>query len=114
MPMINSFADVHFISISKEMEQEGFPSKVFTIMACSKPMIVITGENTPLYNFLENLNCSLLISNNRNENFEKSILYLLNNESKRIELGQNGYDVIQKYFTKEKVVSQYINLFENL
>ena len=114
MPMINSFADVHFISISKEMEQEGFPSKVFTIMACSKPMIVITGENTPLYNFLENLNCSMLISNNRNENFEKSILYLLNNESKRIELGQNGFDVIQKYFTKEKVVSQYINLFENL
>jgi hypothetical protein len=30
---INAFADIHFISISKEMEQEGFPSKVYTIMA---------------------------------------------------------------------------------
>ena len=114
MPLINSFADIHFISISKEMEQEGFPSKVYTIMACSKPMIVITGENTPLYNLLKPLNCSILISNNRNEEFVNSITELANNESKKHELAQNGYDIIQQSYTKEKVVAQYLNLFENL
>ena len=114
MPLINSFADIHFISISKEMEQEGFPSKVYTIMACSKPMIVITGENTPLFNFLKPLNCSILISNNRNEEFVHSITELANNEIKKKELSQNGYDIIQQYYTKEKVVAQYLNLFENL
>jgi spore maturation protein CgeB len=67
MPLIYSFADIHFISINKEMEQGGFPSKVYTIMACEKPLIVITGEDTPLFNFLENLNCSILISKNINE-----------------------------------------------
>ena len=114
MPLINSFADIHFISINKEVEQEGFPSKVYTIMACSKPMIVITGENTPLYNFLKPLNCSILISNNRNEDFVHSITELAYNESKKQELAQNGYDIIQQCYTKEKVVAQYINLFENL
>ena len=114
MPLINSFADIHFISISKEMEQEGFPSKVYTIMACSKPMIVITGENTPLYNFLKPLNCSILISNNRNEEFVHSITELSSNESKKQELAQNGINIIQQYYTKEKVVAQYLNLFENL
>ena len=114
MPLINSFADIHFISINKEMEQEGFPSKVYTIMACSKPMIVITGENTPLYKFLKPLNCSILISNNRNEEFVNSITELANNESEKQELAQNGYDIIQQYYTKEKVVAQYLNLFENL
>ena len=114
MPMIYSFADIHFISISKEMEQEGFPSKVYTIMACSKPMIVITGENTPLYNFLKPLNCSILISNNRNEDFVHSITELANNEIKKQELALNGFNIIQQYYTKEKVVAQYLNLFENL
>lgn len=114
MPMINSFADIHFISISKEMEQEGFPSKVYTIMACSKPMIVITGENTPLYNFLNNLNCSILISNNRNEEFVYAIKDLANNETQKEELAQNGYNIIQQYYTKEKVVAKYLNLFKNL
>ena len=114
MPLINSFADIHFISISREMEQEGFPSKVYTIMACSKPMIVITGEKTPLYNFLKPLNCSILISNNRNEEFVYAINELANNETKKEELALNGYNVIQQYYSKEKVVAQYLNLFENL
>lgn len=114
MPLINSFADIHFISISKEMEQEGFPSKVYTIMACSKPIIVITGGNTPLYNFLKPLNCSILISNNRNEEFVHSIIELAHNDSKKNELAHNGYNTIQQYYTKEKVVDQYLKLFESL
>jgi glycosyltransferase involved in cell wall biosynthesis len=114
MPLINSFADIHFISINKEMEQEGFPSKVYTIMACAKPLIVITGENSPLYDFLKNLNCSILISNDRNENFVNAIQYLVNNESKKQELGQNGYNIIQKFYTKEIVVDEYLSLFEKL
>ena len=114
MPMINSLADIHFISISKEMEQEGFPSKVYTIMACSKPMIVITGMNTPLYNFLKLLNCSILISDNRNEEFVLAINKLANNETKKEELAKNGYNIIQQYYTKEKVVGQYLKMFENI
>ena len=114
MPLINSFADIHFISINKEVEQEGFPSKVYTIMACSKPMIVITGENTPLYNFLKPLNCSILISDNRNENFVFSISELANNENKKKELALNGYNIIKQYYTKEKVVNDYLKLFKNL
>ena len=114
MPMINSFADIHFISISKEMEQEGFPSKVYTIMACSKPMIVITGENTPLYNFLKPLNCSILITDNRNEEFVRAIIELANNETQKEELAQNCYNIIQQFYTKEKVVAQYLNLLETL
>ena len=114
MPLINSFADIHFISINKEMEQEGFPSKVYTIMACSKPMIVITGENTPLYNFLKPLNCSILISYNRNENFVFSIAELANNENKKKELALNGYNIIKQYYTKEKVVNDYLKLFKDL
>ena len=83
-------------------------------MACAKPLIVMTGNNTPLYNFLENLNCSILITENRNEEFVKSILELANNKEKQNEFGRNGYDVIQKYYTSEKVIGQYLKVFESL
>lgn len=114
MPMINSFADIHFISINKEMEYEGFPSKVYTIMASAKPMIVIIGENTPLYNFLKDLDCSILITNERNEKFANSIIELANDSKKKYDLGQNGNNIIQKYYTKKKVVGEYLKLFEKL
>ncbi len=114
MPLINSFADIHFIAINKDMEQEGFPSKVYTIMACAKPLIVITGKNTPLYNFLENIDCALLITENRNEEFVQSILELAKNKEKQNEFGTNGYDVIQKNYTKEKIIEKYLKIFETL
>jgi colanic acid biosynthesis glycosyl transferase WcaI len=114
MPSINSFADIHFISINPQMEQEGFPSKVYTIMACSKPMIVITGIHTPIYDYLKDLNCSILISDNRNEKFLNAINELAKDKNRRIELGKNGYNVIQDQYTKEKVIKKYIDIFESL
>ena len=114
MPAINSFADIHFISISKEMEQEGFPSKVYTIMACAKPMIILTGENTPLFNFLSGKSCSILISDNRNDCFVESIISLASDKNKQFELGQNAYNEIQNFYTKEKVIEQYLDLFDKI
>ena len=83
-------------------------------MACAKPMIILTGENTPLFNFLSDKNCSILISDNRNDNFVESIISLANDKNKQFELGQNGYNEIQNYYTKEKVIEHYVDLFEKI
>lgn len=114
IPIFNHIADIHFISINKKMEQEGFPSKVYTIMASAKPMIIISGENSPIYKFLENLNCSILIKDNRNQNFVKSILDLAQNKDLQRILGQNGLEIIEKYYTKEIIINKYLNLFSEL
>lgn len=114
MPFVNAFADIHFISVSKEIEEFGFPSKVYTIMACSKPLIVVTGQNTPLHNFLYGLNCSILITENRNENFVNAVIELANNENKRNLLGQNGFNEILNSYTKERIVEKYVNIFDRL
>ncbi len=114
IPIINNYADIHFIAINKQMEQEGFPSKVYTIMACSKPMIVITGEKTPLYNFLKGKNCSEIVTSDRNINFTNAIRKLANNKKLRQEMGVNGYNEIINNYSKKVVVSNYANLLNSL
>ncbi len=114
IPIINNHADIHFLSINEQMEQEGFPSKVYTIMACAKPLIVITGEKTPLYNFLKDKNCAELITKNRNVNFTNAVRKLSNDDKLRRELGLNGYKEIIKNYSKEVVVSKYANLLNLL
>ena len=114
MPSINNLADIHFIITNKEMENEGFPSKVYTIMACSKPLIVVSGNGTPLHNFLKDKNCSELITSNRNESFLKSIIKLKNNKKLRNSLGKNGFDIIEKKYSKKVVINNYINLLNQL
>lgn len=114
MPAINNFADIHFIVINEEMEQEGFPSKVYTIMACAKPMIVVTGEKTPLFNFLAKKSCSELITKDRNQQFVSAIRKLTNDKILRADLGNNGYEHIKESYSKEVVIAKYVNLLNSL
>jgi colanic acid biosynthesis glycosyl transferase WcaI len=113
IPIINNYADIHFIAINKQMEREGFPSKVYTIMACAKPLIVITGEKTPLFTFLKDKNCAEIITTDRNVNFTDVIRKLANDDKLREELGMNGYKEIINNYSKEVVVSNYANLLNS-
>jgi len=114
IPIISNYVDIHFIAINQQMEQEGFPSKVYTIMACAKPIIVVTGENTPLYNFLNEKNCAELITTNRNVNFVASIRKLASDKNLRDLLGNNGFNEIVNNYSKKVIVSKYVNLLKSL
>ena len=114
IPIINNCTDIHFIAINQQMEQEGFPSKVYTIMACAKPLVVVTGEKTPLFNFLKGKNCAEIVTSDRNVNFTNSIRKLINNNELRKEMGINGYNEIIKNYSKKVVVLKYANLLNSL
>ncbi len=112
--IINNYADIHFIAISQQMEKEGFPSKVYTIMACAKPLVVVTGENTPLFNFLKGKNFAEIITSDRNVNFTNSIRKLAKDKELRDEMGINAYTEIVKNYSKKVVVSKYASLINSL
>ena len=114
IPVINNYADIHFIAINQQMELEGFPSKIYTIMACAKPIVVVTGENTPLHNFLKDKNCAELITSNRNINFVSAIRKLASDKNLRDLLGNNGLSEIINNYSKNVVVSKYANLLKSL
>lgn len=114
IPLLNNLADIHFIAINQQLEQEGFPSKVYTIMACAKPLVVVTGNTTPLYVFLQGKSCAELITNNRNINFTDAIRKLANDRNLRERLGRNGYNEIINNYSKQVVISQYIKLINSL
>lgn len=110
IPLFNSLADIHFICMNESMEEEGFPSKIYTIMSCGKPSIVTSGVNTPLHSFLADKDCAILITDNRIENFKKEIIALVNDKNKLLHLGANARQTILNSYSKEKVVSKYVEL----
>ena len=114
MPAINLFADFHYIAMDKSMENDGFPSKVYSILASGRPMVIVSSENTPIISFLNETDTSLLVTDHSLSGFKNAVLKLATDKELRISLGANGRKIIDQYYTKEKVISQYLNLFENL
>ena len=114
MPAINLFADFHFIAMDKSMENEGFPSKVYSIMASGRPLVVVSSEQTPIINFLKGTHTALLVIDHSVSSFKEAVLKLANDKELRIEMGKNGRKIIIENYTKDQVINQYTQLIKDI
>jgi colanic acid biosynthesis glycosyl transferase WcaI len=116
MPSLIAYSDLQFIFMASHTEGHGFPSKVYTILACAKPLVVCSGENTPIINFLNDKDCAFLVTD-RELNYKVSqIADVLRNTplSEFERMGKNGFTSISKNYSKEKVTGEYVTLIKSL
>ena len=114
MPVINLFADFHFIAMDKSMENDGFPSKVYTIMSSGKPLIAVSSKQTPIFSFLEQTNAAITVTNHSLSDFKKAVLRLETDKDLRYRLGINGRKVVEQEFNKQAVIKKYIKLAKDI
>lgn len=116
MPSILAYSDIQFIFMNPEMEMQGFPSKVYTIMACGRPLLVCSGKDTPIINFLQEHGCAKLITEKSLEKKVGEMADWLNSVSKSelALLGRNGVEVIKRLYSKDVVTQKYVDLVEAL
>ena len=116
MPAILSYSDASFIFMAPEMDGDGFPSKVYTIMACERPLLVSSGKNTPIVNFLKDKGCAKLITE---KNFDKKVNEMVEwlrhvTKEELSQMGKKGLAEIQAKYTKEKVTDMYVDLVDSI
>lgn len=116
MPAILAYSDLQYIFMTPEMEGMGFPSKVYTIMACGRPLLVCSGENTPIVNFLKPVGCAKLVTNHDLEQKTDEMAEWLSGitREKLREMGTLGEDTIKAQYTKGIVTKQYVSLIDSL
>ena len=116
MPAILAYSDLQYIFMTPDMEGMGFPSKVYTIMACGRPLMVCSGENTPIINFLRPVDCAKLVTSHDLERKTDEMaqwLCTITREQLR-EMGKKGEKVIHENYTKEIVTKKYVELVDSL
>ncbi len=116
MPAILSYSDASFIFMAPENDGDGFPSKVYTIMACERPLLVSSGENTPIVNFLKDKGCAKLITE---KDFNKKVNEMVEwlrtvTKEDLSQMGKKGLAEIRAKYTKEKVTDMYVDLVDGL
>lgn len=116
MPAILAYSDLQYIFMTPEQEGMGFPSKVYTIMACGRPLLVCSGENTPIVKFLGPIGCAKLVTSHdleyKTDEMAKWLSSITREELR--DMGSKGESVIQQTYTKEKVTKEYVDLIDSL
>ena len=116
MPAILAYSDLQYIFMTPESEGMGFPSKVYTIMACGRPLLVCSGENTPIVNFLKPIGCAKLITDHdldRKTDEMTQWLAGMTREKLR-EMGAKGEAIVKAEYAKEIVTNKYVELINSL
>ena len=116
MPAILAYSDLQYIFMTPEQERMGFPSKVYTIMACARPLLVCSGEKTPIVNFLKPIGCAKIVTNHDLEQKTDEMAQWLNTITRKElrEMGAKGENLIKAKYTKEAVTKQYVDLIDSL
>lgn len=116
MPEIIAFSDIQFIFMEAKIAAQGFPSKVYTIMASGKPLLVCSPVNTPIVNFLEHLDCAKIITahNSRDKAAEAARWIESVTPDLLKQMGENGLNIIRHNYSKDVVTEQYARLIEHL
>ncbi len=116
MPQIIAFSDIQYIFMEPDIAAQGFPSKVYTIMASAKPLLVCSPDDTPIVNFLRDTGCARIVTASDVTAKADEICRWLERvtPAELTEMGRKGYDIIQGRYTKDIVTRQYCDLIDNL
>ena len=116
MPQILDYSDLQFIFMRPDSDGHGFPSKVYTVMACARPLLICSGEGTPLVNFLTGKGCALLVTARDLQAKVAQMADWLKTVTRGTlrEMGGKGIEEVRRNYSREVVTGQYIALIESL
>jgi colanic acid biosynthesis glycosyl transferase WcaI len=114
MPSLIAYSDLQFIFMSQKTEAYGFPSKIYTIMSCGKPMLVASGNDTPISKFLKDKHCSFLVTEKKFSAKVAEVVSILKSLDNKTLLvyGQRAHEIVQDGYSSDAVTDMYIQLVD--
>lgn len=104
-----SLGDVSLVISKPGVGENSVPSKTWSIMSASRPVLANFDENELKTIILDN-NCGIFTMAGDKDAFKEAILYLYKNPEKCREFGQNGRKFVMENLTKEVGTQKYVDV----
>ena len=92
--------------------KEGLPMVLLEAMASRLPVVATRVGAIP--SAVKDGDTGLLIEPGSEEEIERALLHLLNNQALAKSIGQNGYRHVKKHFSSETMARAYLNVYREL
>lgn len=108
-----SLGDVGIIISKPGVGANSVPSKTWSIMSASRPVLANFDENE-LKTIIEQHNCGIFTKAGDKEAFKQSILALYNDRGKAAEMGRNGRQFVLDNLTREVGTQKYVDVIKSV
>ena len=108
-----SLGDVSLVISKPGVGANSVPSKTWSIMSASRPVLANFDENE-LKDIIENNKCGIFTKAGDKQAFIDAILKLYNNRELCKVYGQNGRDFVMKNLTKEVGTKKYVDVIKSV
>lgn len=107
-----SLGDVSLVISKPGVGENSVPSKTWSIMSASRPVLANFDENE-LKTIISDNNCGIFTKAGDKDAFKEAILYLYRNSDKCREFGQNGRKFVMENLTKEVGTQKYVDVIRS-
>lgn len=104
-------SDVSMVNLKKELSTPVVPSKIFNIMASSRPTVASIPLDGDAAKIIKEAQCGLCVPAGDKEKLAQAILHLHENPSLRKKMGENGRIHVERYYSRTACADKYEELF---
>ena len=108
-----SLGDVGLVISKPGVGENSVPSKTWSIMSASRPVLASFDENE-LKEIIEKYHCGCFTAAGDKESFKKAILSLYGDKEQCSQLGMNGRKFVMDNLTREIGTSKYVRVVQEL
>lgn len=113
LPDYYALSDIVLVTLRKlPLFKHVIPSKLFEIMAMKRPIIIsVDGEAKRI---VENAKSGVFCEPENPVSLKKAIEALYKDEEKRKQLGENGRQFVEKYFNRDVLADDYLDIIRSI
>jgi colanic acid biosynthesis glycosyl transferase WcaI len=114
VPQIYASSDLCLVPLKRGTAQETFPSKIYTIMAASRPVIVSADSESELTWVVEKADCGWTVPPDDPDALAASIEHIYHRRADLQHIGRNGREYVIAHHSRRPVALQYHKLFQQI
>lgn len=114
MPEINAACDIGMIPLTRIGARDAFPSKVYSNLACGRPIIVCAEPGSEMARLVEDAGCGRAVAPENGQAFLDAVLAAYRDRATLPQEGMRGRDLVERKYSKQSMGSEYDAMIRDL
>jgi colanic acid biosynthesis glycosyl transferase WcaI len=114
MPEINASCDIGTIPMTRVGAQDGFPSKVYSNLACAKPVIVSADVDSEMARLIARAGCGRVVPPEDPQAYADAVLKAYHERDALPAEGEHGRKFVENDFSRQSIARKYDTLIRQL